>query len=200
MSRINLKGKRFGRLLVLKFARISKHNTAMWKVKCGCGNTRVVYGASLRRGLTKSCGCLASEMTTKRNKIFIKHGFKRNSTGIKSNFYQVWSGLMNRCRESNKEKYPNYGGRGIKVCISWLKFENFKDDMWISYQNHIRKYGKQNTSLGRKDNDDNYSSSNCKWETWDEQANNRRTIKDIVKHLCSSCNDRLVELKLVKRG
>jgi len=63
----NEKGKKFNRLFVLDFAYI-KNRAAHWKCRCDCGNITIVSGADLRRGLkgnggTKSCGCLAREIT-----------------------------------------------------------------------------------------------------------------------------------------
>jgi hypothetical protein len=49
---INLSGGRFGRLVVISYARDQK-----WHCVCDCGAHTVVLGQSLRRGMTKSCGC-----------------------------------------------------------------------------------------------------------------------------------------------
>ena len=38
-----------------------------WKCKCDCGKEIIVKGSSLRNGNTKSCGCLHSELLSKRN-------------------------------------------------------------------------------------------------------------------------------------
>lgn len=54
-------GKKYGRLTVMEFSHISKHNLACWKCICKCGNNTIVKGNSLRRGETKSCGCLNKE-------------------------------------------------------------------------------------------------------------------------------------------
>ena len=57
---IDLNGKRFGRLLVLNSAPTQKQR-AMWRCLCDCGNQKVVSGKQLRKGMTKSCGCLMRE-------------------------------------------------------------------------------------------------------------------------------------------
>lgn len=62
---IDLTGKRFGRLLVLEEA-YTKNKRIYWKCLCDCGTICYVCGVELREGKTKSCGCLKSEMTTKR--------------------------------------------------------------------------------------------------------------------------------------
>lgn len=53
---INMSGLRFGRLAVVEYEGKEK-----WKCVCDCGSERVVHGGNLRRGITKSCGCLVVE-------------------------------------------------------------------------------------------------------------------------------------------
>ena len=66
----DMAGQRFGRLLVIKRdGAYLKNRLAVWLCKCDCGNTSLVRGASLRRGTTKSCGCLSKEMTSARMKL-----------------------------------------------------------------------------------------------------------------------------------
>jgi hypothetical protein len=53
----DMRGERFGRLVVIEsVANNGKH--AMWKCKCDCENEVLVTGTNLRKGFTKSCGCL----------------------------------------------------------------------------------------------------------------------------------------------
>ena len=64
---IDLTGQVFGRLTVLKREGSDKHGKAMWLCQCSCGNQKVINGASLRRGLTVSCGCKKAEEMQKYN-------------------------------------------------------------------------------------------------------------------------------------
>lgn len=62
----DLTGKRFGRLTVIKRVDdyyISPKGIKMikWLCKCDCGNEIVTTGNCLKRGHTKSCGCLNTE-------------------------------------------------------------------------------------------------------------------------------------------
>ena len=65
---VEMEGKRFGRLIVLGIN--GKEGRAVtWKVKCDCGNIKVVRGGSLRSGKTRSCGCLLREVAGERAKL-----------------------------------------------------------------------------------------------------------------------------------
>lgn len=59
---IDLTGRRFGRLIVIKVADSNKYGKYKWLCKCNCGNEKVVRGGDLRSGDTQSCGCLQKEV------------------------------------------------------------------------------------------------------------------------------------------
>ncbi|WP_246147523.1 alcohol dehydrogenase [Secundilactobacillus folii] len=61
MKRIDLTNHRFGRLTVTAFAGSGKNGNAQWKCRCDCGKEVVVDSYLLRKGYTKSCGCLRRE-------------------------------------------------------------------------------------------------------------------------------------------
>ena len=56
MKAIELKGQKFGKLLVKEFAG-HKNNLRQWLCICDCGNEKIVRGGHLTKGFTKSCGC-----------------------------------------------------------------------------------------------------------------------------------------------
>lgn len=62
---INLTGKKFGRLVVLRRGSNRANNT-YWLAQCSCGVIKNYAGSSLRRGATKSCGCLCSFLAAAR--------------------------------------------------------------------------------------------------------------------------------------
>ena len=66
---VNIQGQRFERWLVLERAASDKYGNAYWKCRCDCGNTKIVSGTNLRRGITKSCGCLMREKTSDANRL-----------------------------------------------------------------------------------------------------------------------------------
>lgn len=66
-KRIDLTDQRFGRLVVLAYHGNNPANSnAMWLCQCDCGNKTVVDGVRLRSGITKSCGCLRKDLSSKR--------------------------------------------------------------------------------------------------------------------------------------
>jgi hypothetical protein len=75
--------------------------------------------------------------------------------------------MKQRCSNPNDEHYPNYGGRGIRVCNRWLNsFEAFLEDMG-------KRPGPE-YSIERMDVNGNYGPDNCKWATVEEQCSNKR--------------------------
>lgn len=61
----DIRGERFGRLLVESFSHVAsdKGKNAYWQCVCDCGNEHTVSSASLRTGTCVSCGCYASEVS-----------------------------------------------------------------------------------------------------------------------------------------
>ena len=156
---INLIGKRFGRLTVIKRAEKDKWGSYKWLCLCDCGEKTMVIGSSLKKNRTKSCGCLLKEKTQQR---FTKHNHTKN--GKNSRTYNSWVNMTRRCVDPNKEGYEYYGARGIKVCERWSKFQNFLDDMRECPPEY---------SIDRINNDKGYYKENCRWATRKEQARNK---------------------------
>jgi hypothetical protein len=150
-----------------------------WNCICDCGNKTVVSSHELSHRDIKSCGCLQRKTVSE---IMFKHGFSYanpNATEEQRNFYQIWCSMKTRCSNPNIKHYNNYGGRGITVCDRWLKFENFRDDMWESYLAHVKKYGLFNTSIDRFPNKNgNYKPANTRWATNSQQMRNTRKSSD----------------------
>ncbi len=87
--------------------------------------------------------------------------------------------MLSRCYRKEDIGYPDYGGKGIRVCRRW----RYGDGKKTGRECFILDMGMQPTSkhtLDRKDNKKNYSPDNCRWATRKEQAINRSTTKMVT--------------------
>lgn len=84
--------------------------------------------------------------------------------------FWTWCNMMHRCHSVGYRDYPEYGGRGIKVCDRWrgpAGFAAFFADMGPrpSKRHSIDRY---------PDNNGNYEPGNCRWATASQQMRNTR--------------------------
>lgn len=168
-KRLNLVGQKFGRLTVVKFAGTEKcgrngHVHSLFECLCSCGNSAIASGDNLKRGHTKSCGCLQKEFL-----INHRHFIRYRIHGMAgSRPYRIWKGMKSRCYRVDNDNYSRYGGRGITICERWKNsFENFWEDMHEGYSDLLQ--------IDRIDNDGNYEPGNCRWVTSKDNNNNRRS-------------------------
>lgn len=158
---LELLGKQFGRLTVTSRS-ANLNNKSMWECRCICGIVKVFRCGDLVTGKTRSCGCLQSELVSKR---MTKHGGAK--VGKRISEYNIWQHMKKRCYDVDNANYYNYGARGVKICNRWLnRFDLFLKDMgYRPSKTH---------SLDRKNNNGNYTPSNCRWVTRDIQNKNKR--------------------------
>lgn len=178
-NRVEMTGKRFGRLTVTGYSHSDKRWQAHWNCRCDCGKALVVQGSCLRSGNSKSCGCLRDESR-------LIHGFfvgrKANKNHRLGSEYRTYLKMKERCYKEYCPQYKDYGGRGIKVC-----------DRWIGRDGFVRFYADMGPkpspahTIERVNNNGNYEPGNCKWATRKEQARNSRGNRLITHNGKTQC-------------
>ena len=183
---INLAGKRFGMLTVIKRAsQNGKQGEPKWLCRCDCGNTAIAYGRQLREGKTKSCGCMRYIPTMQPHYI---HG------GAKTRLFRIWQLMISRCTCKTNSDYRKYGKRGISVCDEWKS-------SFISFRDWALSHGYSDSlSIDRINNGGNYEPTNCRWATEKQQARNKRNTIYVLMDgrktsLCDACDMLHINIK-----
>lgn len=160
MKLIDLTGRRFGKLTVVRLSRRVRLNYqrptvyALWECVCDCGQSTECKGEVLRTGALNSCGCLRGDL------------FKRKHGMTESPEYRIWTGMLTRCRNPHSKSFKRYGAVGISVCERWSDFTMFLQDMGPRPT--------QKHSIDRIDGTKGYAPGNCRWATTKEQCSNQQ--------------------------
>jgi hypothetical protein len=151
MPYTDLTGLKKGKIQVIKFSgrSVDQNTKIMWECLCECGNIKVLSSANIRGNTHVKCNCYRCLDKAKTS----------------SPLYSVWANMIQRCLNPKNAMYYNYGGRGILVCDRWRLFENFYDDLFLSYSPGLH--------LDRIDNNGNYELANTQWIT--QKENNRKS-------------------------
>ena len=82
--------------------------------------------------------------------------------------------MKTRCDNPHCKVFPRYGGRGIRVCSEWQRFEPFRD--WARMNGYA-----DDLTIDRIDNDGPYSPDNCRWATHAEQSRNNPQNRAVIR-------------------
>lgn len=167
---MDLKGKEFGRWTVIGKAEprfVGGKWRPFWKCYCECLYVSDVKQSHLVSG--HSQGCVNRCWRVRKPKVK-----KERLPSLRDHpLASVLKGMRRRCYDPKERNFPNYGGRGIKICDRWKNsLRNFVEDMFPSYRPGL--------SIERRDNNGNYTPENCHWITMFDQAGNKRTNRKLT--------------------
>lgn len=206
-NRIDLTGKKFGKLKVIKETEHLKGRR--WLCKCDCGNKKniIVSTSMLRSGNKKSCGCLREyDLTGQKfgklnviNKAYVKN--KRHYWNCKcdcGNMTVVAVSKLTRgytkscgCLLGQNHGLSNHPAYGVWIAMKYrcehdtgrhYASKGIKVcDEWLDMRN-FAKWADENgfkkgLQLDRIDNDGNYDPSNCRFISLRENSLNKNRLR-----------------------
>ena len=144
----DLKGKRFGRLTVIKRTDKRYNDSVVWECLCDCGNTCEVSAKRLSVGNVKSCGCFKQDNLERIHKEIFVENTSLNSLVQKKRTNNK-SGVKGVCWDKQNEKWCAYIGlKGRSKRIG--RFHKFEDAVKARkraeeelYEPILNRYGKE---------------------------------------------------------
>jgi hypothetical protein len=95
MTAIDISGQRFGKLVAVKPTKERSGTHIVWECICDCGNIHFVGAAYLKRGGTKSCGCLHDISGQRFGRLIAVE-----KTNKKSSSHTIWKCICDCGKES----------------------------------------------------------------------------------------------------
>lgn len=139
MKLIDLVGKKFGRLCVVKRIE-NKRGRPCWLCVCECGKECKISGIELRKNETKSCGCLRREKLSRdlKGKIFgklkvLKLGDRRGSS--KCNFWECKCICGNLHNVSSQHLITGQ----VRSCGCWYDEQKLLENAVKRFNDNIEK-------------------------------------------------------------
>jgi len=135
---VDLSGKKFNRLLVIKKLDRTRDKHLRWLCKCDCGNETIVPGRNLTHNFARSCGCYVLDKLRKRPFEWVFNSMKRTAN------------ITNRECNITYEEYVEF--TKIKYChycykeIPWKKYftRGYKTAYYLDRKNNNMGYIKDN--------------------------------------------------------
>lgn len=189
-EKCNLVGNTYGRLTVMGYSDKRSPRATYWRCQCSCGGSSDVEAYNLTGGRIVSCGCLggrhkpgtiaerAARREQKARQRAADAAKRKDETEFRNaHRLMVWrlAGMIARCERPTCPKYPDYGGRGIKVCDRWRFGEGGLSGLRC-FVSDMGDKPKGKYSIDRwPDNDGDYEPNNCRWALpWQQEANKAR--------------------------
>lgn len=125
-KRTDLTGRKYDRLIVLKFSRYGEtlkgRRRAYWLCQCSCGNEVEVEVCRLKMGL-RSCGCLMTEIGIKTTKVLNDAYYQHMESG-EADFNRLLNSYKQRAKRKNldfsltKDQFKAFTSRDCYYCGS----------------------------------------------------------------------------------
>lgn len=158
MQLIDLTGKRFGKLTIISRASTPGAKHVRWNAVCDCGVRKTVHGDAVKRGTSRSCGCIRQEQGSW-------------NRGIVREQNHVYRGI-------GAFSASHYGDIKYKATKRRLEFSVTHERLWELFNEqggvcalsgiplHFESYSKANdatASLDRIDSSKGYVEGNVQW-------------------------------------
>lgn len=199
MRLIDLSGKKFNRLLVIKLISSPGDKYRTWQCVCDCGKQVEVIYQNLVRGNTRSCGCLQDENRRKQCKS--KHPFwKGDDVGYRALHQRMYKevkkpDMCEICKNNPTKELANKSHEYKTTPDDW---------MWLCKECHARydknwffkdnKWFKQCKDCGRllEVNENNfYRRTSGKWVAICKICSNLDAVKKSYKRKSNRIKNRL---------
>jgi len=143
---LDLRGHRYGRLMVMKSLGKDKYNHYRWECLCDCGKKINLDTSTLRTGHTKSCGCLRKEYWRDRKR--------------KLPYFHLYTHVLQQCKR--KKIFCNITFDNFLVFTNITKCHYCNHEItWSEYSSDNNIKFSSGYQLDRKNNSNGYTTENC---------------------------------------
>jgi hypothetical protein len=176
--RIDITGRKFGKLNIISLDHKDKRGQLYWKCKCDCGKEKSIRGSNIRSGMTVSCGCYRSELVGL--KLGNKHHCWKGCGEIPMGYYlQLKKGALERNLTFN-----------ISIADIWKLFLSQQrkcalSSLPIIFQSKQRAFD-GTASLDRIDSSKGYIEGNLQWVHKDVNFMKRNFEQSYFIELCKN--------------